>query len=100
MDGVVLFLVLFCLTTTGGALIVRNLTGRSHFAYCSPPARKRSARRKRVPAIMILAVSLIAAGKSVSAQTADPADVRAGALLFRQKADCQACHGWAADRLR
>jgi hypothetical protein len=31
------------------------------------------------------------------AQAPDPADVRAGAELFRQKADCQACHGWAGD---
>jgi hypothetical protein len=33
----------------------------------------------------------------VRAQSPDPADIRAGAELFRQKGDCQACHGWAGD---
>ena len=32
------------------------------------------------------------------AQTAPvPEDVAAGFRIYRQKADCQACHGWAAD---
>ena len=31
------------------------------------------------------------------APTPDPADVAAGMRLYRQKADCQSCHGWAAD---
>src|SRR3954464_15838073 len=31
------------------------------------------------------------------AQTADPTDVAAGMRIYRQKADCQSCHGWAAD---
>lgn len=33
------------------------------------------------------------------AQAATPAaeDVAAGMRIYRQKADCQACHGWAAD---
>ena len=31
------------------------------------------------------------------AQTPDPADVAAGMRIYRQKGDCQACHGWAAD---
>jgi len=31
------------------------------------------------------------------AQTADPADIAAGLRLFRQKGNCQACHGWAGD---
>jgi hypothetical protein len=42
-------------------------------------------------------VLLIAVASSVNAQTPDPADVRAGAQIFRQRGDCQACHGWAAD---
>ncbi len=33
----------------------------------------------------------------VSAQTPDPADVASGMRIYRQKGDCQACHGWAAD---
>jgi hypothetical protein len=31
------------------------------------------------------------------AENADPADIAAGMRLFRQKADCQVCHGWAGD---
>ena len=31
------------------------------------------------------------------AQTSDPESVAAGMRIFRTKADCQACHGWAAD---
>src|SRR5258708_32719909 len=27
----------------------------------------------------------------------EPADVAAGMRIFRSKADCQSCHGWAAD---
>jgi Cytochrome C oxidase, cbb3-type, subunit III len=31
------------------------------------------------------------------AQSADPDDVAAGMRLFRQKGNCQTCHGWAGD---
>jgi hypothetical protein len=31
------------------------------------------------------------------AQSPDPADIAAGLRLFRQKGNCQACHGWAGD---
>src|SRR4030088_2391812 len=31
------------------------------------------------------------------AQAPDPADIAAGGRLFRQKGNCQACHGWAGD---
>jgi mono/diheme cytochrome c family protein len=31
------------------------------------------------------------------AQAADPSDIVEGGKLFRQKANCQACHGWAGD---
>ena len=31
------------------------------------------------------------------AQSTDPADLAAGMRLFRQKGNCQACHGWAGD---
>ena len=33
----------------------------------------------------------------VRADAPDPADVTAGWRIFRQKANCQTCHGWAAD---
>jgi len=32
-----------------------------------------------------------------TAQAPDPADIAAGMRLFRQKGNCQACHGWAGD---
>ena len=31
------------------------------------------------------------------AQAPDPADIAAGMRLFRQKGNCQACHGWSGD---
>ena len=31
------------------------------------------------------------------AQSPDPGDVAEGMRLYRQKGDCQSCHGWAAD---
>jgi hypothetical protein len=31
------------------------------------------------------------------AQAPDPTDIAAGMRLFRQKGNCQACHGWAGD---
>jgi mono/diheme cytochrome c family protein len=34
---------------------------------------------------------------SAWAQAADPSDIVEGGKLFRQKANCQACHGWAGD---
>ena len=31
------------------------------------------------------------------AQAPDPADIAAGMRLFRQKGNCEACHGWSGD---
>src|SRR5207245_68340 len=36
-------------------------------------------------------------GSIAWAQAADPSDIAEGGRLFRQKANCQACHGWAGD---
>ena len=36
-------------------------------------------------------------GPSVHAQEPSDATIRAGRRIFVQKADCQACHGWAGD---
>ena len=44
-----------------------------------------------------LAVALPLTGSGVRAQTPDPQDVAEGMRIYRQKADCQSCHGWAAD---
>ncbi|HEY6506733.1 MAG TPA: cytochrome c [Vicinamibacterales bacterium] len=45
--------------------------------------------------VMLLAASWCAVG--VDAQSPSPEDVAAGLRIFRQKGDCQACHGWAGD---
>ena len=38
-----------------------------------------------------------AQGTVAPAQPPDPADIAAGMRIYRSKADCQTCHGWAAD---
>ena len=47
-------------------------------------------------ASVVLALGLVA-GSAVRAQAPDPQDVAEGMRIYRQKGDCQACHGWAAD---
>src|SRR5258708_8320460 len=39
----------------------------------------------------------LVSGSVAWAQAADPSDIAEGGRLFRQKANCQACHGWAGD---
>jgi hypothetical protein len=48
----------------------------------------------------LLLAGLAAALQLVSpslARAQDPADIAEGARLFRQKGNCQSCHGWAGD---
>jgi mono/diheme cytochrome c family protein len=47
-----------------------------------------------IVAVVLVSLSLAPAG---FAQSADPQDIAAGMRLFRQKANCQVCHGWAGD---
>mgnify|MGYP006271685465 CR=1 FL=1 len=47
-----------------------------------------------------LLIAAAAGASSARAQGADPADVAAGMRLFRAKANCQTCHGWAGDGLK
>jgi mono/diheme cytochrome c family protein len=45
-----------------------------------------------------LAVALsLAIESGMHAQAPDPQDVAEGMRIYRQKGDCQTCHGWAAD---
>jgi hypothetical protein len=44
-----------------------------------------------------LAVALAGFPALLAAQTPDASDIAEGGRLFRQKANCQACHGWAGD---
>jgi hypothetical protein len=45
-----------------------------------------------------VAVALpVLAGSGAQAQTPSEASIAAGRRIYLQKADCQACHGWAGD---
>lgn len=50
-------------------------------------------------AAAVALASLLLSVRSAGAQSAapDPQDVAEGMRIFRQKADCQSCHGWAGD---
>jgi mono/diheme cytochrome c family protein len=58
------------------------------------PGLARRALRGIVPTA---AAALFLSVSSALAQTADPSDIAEGGRLFRQKANCQSCHGWAGD---
>ena len=53
----------------------------------------RSAQRSAPAGVLLVLFS----GSIAWAQAADPSDIAEGGRLFRQKANCQACHGWAGD---
>ena len=48
---------------------------------------------------LVVGALLVGGVLSIRAQESTPApeDVAAGLRIYRQKADCQSCHGWAAD---
>jgi hypothetical protein len=46
---------------------------------------------------LAIVAPLIVGVAAPHAQTPDPENVAAGMSIFRQKGDCQACHGWAGD---
>ena len=50
--------------------------------------------------IAIVAVAYSETGRAQAPQAADPADLAEGMRLYQQKADCRACHGWAADGVK
>ena len=52
---------------------------------------------RRTASILGAALAIAMAGPGARAQTPAPEDVAAGMRIFRQKGDCQACHGWAGD---
>src|SRR5215468_7367977 len=53
--------------------------------------------RRAVVTFAMLAGMLLVAPVHLAAQTPDASDVAEGARLFRQKGNCQSCHGWAGD---
>ena len=48
-------------------------------------------------ATITVVVTVLQLTPVAQAQAPDPADIAAGMRLFRQKGNCQACHGWAGD---
>ena len=53
--------------------------------------------RPRLVVRMAVATLLVITATAVQGQTPSASDIAAGSQLFRQKANCQACHGWAGD---
>jgi cbb3-type cytochrome c oxidase subunit III len=47
-----------------------------------------------IAALVVVSVSV---GAAPQAPAPEPESIAAGMRIFRQKADCQSCHGWAAD---
>src|SRR5437660_181725 len=61
--------------------------------------QKHFERKSRVRAAVCTAVAtlLVITATAVQAQTPNASDIAAGSQLYRQKGNCQACHGWAGD---
>jgi Cytochrome C oxidase, cbb3-type, subunit III len=51
---------------------------------------------RAISATSVVILALLCAS-GAWAQAADPSDITEGGRLFRQKGNCQACHGWAGD---
>ena len=47
--------------------------------------------------VMVLVLSFAGSAAPLAQSTPAPEDIAAGMRIYRQKADCQACHGWAGD---
>jgi mono/diheme cytochrome c family protein len=69
-------------------------TGANHLPDTFHSIRPARARRAAL-AFAMLVGALIAAPVHLAAQ--DASDIAEGARLFRQKGNCQSCHGWAGD---
>ena len=59
--------------------------------------REYSARWCCISLVAIVIAAQLPAASSAGAQTPNADDVAEGMRIYRQKADCQVCHGWAAD---
>ena len=55
------------------------------------------ARRVCAAVASAVATLLVMTANAVQAQTPSASDIAAGGQLYRQKGNCQACHGWAGD---
>jgi cytochrome c553 len=50
--------------------------------------------------VAAITVAYSESGGARTPQAANPADLAEGMRLYQQKADCRACHGWAADGVK
>src|SRR5215470_3685028 len=71
------------------------MPGGNRVRHSSRPVRPSRARR----AVLAFATlgGVLFAPVPLAAQTPDASDIAEGARLFRQKGNCQSCHGWAGD---
>ena len=77
-----------------GFLSISGLSGRNQLRKRQHrPFRYRSAARSARAGVLLVLFS----GSVAWAQAPDPSDIAEGGRLFRQKANCQSCHGWAGD---
>src|SRR5467141_5213452 len=77
-----------------GFLSISGLSGRHHLRKRQHRSFRRRNTVRSVRAGVLLALF---SGSVAWAQAADPSDIAEGGRLFRQKANCQSCHGWAGD---
>ena len=61
------------------------------YRYCGRRAWRDAA------AVAAVAAAVLVSTLPLAAQAPDASDIAEGARLFRQKANCQSCHGWAGD---
>jgi hypothetical protein len=66
-----------------------------HVHYSCKSVGRRALRDAAV--VAAIAGAVLVSTLPLPAQTPDASDVAEGARLFRQKGNCQACHGWAGD---
>jgi len=52
---------------------------------------------KRWALLVLVGLTIVVASLRAQESAPAPEDIAAGQRIYRQKADCQSCHGWAAD---
>lgn len=77
--------------------MMRRLSSTSGFSGCSRTRSRSFMLRSVAVSAGTAVIFALLSGAVASAQAADPSDIAEGGRLFRQKANCQACHGWAGD---
>ena len=75
----------------------RNSIAAHHAAETQSHMGRSSVVRSAARSVSAAVILALLSGLAVWAQAADPSDIAEGGRLFRQKANCQAGHGWAGD---